>query len=112
MSTAKFIALDYGAGSGRALIGKISDKVIGLEELHRFENPQIKVHGHIYWDLLYLFRELKRVKYNIACYYSFKGETNNASKYLRNSCKIDSKYEREWVNDDHFENLRKTGFQL
>ena len=59
MSTAKFIALDYGAGSGRVLLGKISDKSINLEELHRFENPQIKVHGHIYWDLLRLFEELK-----------------------------------------------------
>ena len=59
MSAAKFIALDFGAGSGRALLGKITDKSIGLEELYRFDNPQIKVHGHFYWDLLRLFEELK-----------------------------------------------------
>lgn len=59
-----------------------------------------------------LIGELARVKYNIACYYSFKGEMNNAGEYLRNSCRIDSKYEREWISDDHFENLRKSGFHF
>lgn len=58
MAVAKFIAADYGAGSGRILLGKISDKSIQLEELHRFNNPQIRVHGHLYWDLLRLYDEL------------------------------------------------------
>jgi len=55
----KFIALDFGAESGRAVLGKIKNEKLSIEELHRFANRQVKVHGHIYWDLLNLFDELK-----------------------------------------------------
>ncbi|NIA29669.1 MAG: rhamnulokinase, partial [Actinobacteria bacterium] len=55
----KFIALDFGAESGRAVLGKIENEKLNIEELHRFANRQVKVHGHIYWDLLNLFDELK-----------------------------------------------------
>ncbi len=55
----KFIALDFGAESGRAVLGKIENEKLNIEEMHRFANRQVKVHGHIYWDLLNLFDELK-----------------------------------------------------
>lgn len=59
MTLAKFLALDFGAGSGRAILGKISD-TITLEDLHRFHNPQVKIFDHYYWDLPFLFNELKK----------------------------------------------------
>jgi rhamnulokinase len=60
MSGAKFIAADFGAESGRIILGTLENQYIHLEELHRFPNRQVKVFGHIYWDLFYLFDELKK----------------------------------------------------
>lgn len=59
MAGAKFLALDYGAGSGRAMLAQV-DQTITLQELHRFYNPQIKMLKHYYWDLPYLYNELKK----------------------------------------------------
>ena len=59
MSVAKYLAFDLGAESGRTILGMLDGTKISLKEIHRFPNRQIKVLGHIYWDLLYLFDELK-----------------------------------------------------
>ena len=59
MAEDKFLALDFGAGSGRAILAKVDDKIT-LQELHRFHNPQIRILNHYYWDLPYLFNELKK----------------------------------------------------
>lgn len=60
MSTAKFLAFDFGAESGRAILGTLDGKKIKLEEIHRFPNRQIIVSGHIHWDIPYLFDEIKK----------------------------------------------------
>ncbi len=60
MAIHKFLALDFGAESGRAILGIIEKDTITLEEIHRFANRQVKIHGRIYWDILYLFDELKK----------------------------------------------------
>lgn len=60
MSGKNFLAFDFGAESGRAILGSLSDKKIRLEEIHRFSNHQIKLFGHIHWDILMLFNELKK----------------------------------------------------
>lgn len=60
MRPAKFLAFDFGAESGRAILGILDRKKICLEEIHRFPNKQINVSGHIHWDLSYLFGELKK----------------------------------------------------
>ncbi len=60
MSTERFIAFDFGAESGRAILGSLEGKQIRLEELHRFPNKQISVSGHIHWDMAYLMAELKK----------------------------------------------------
>lgn len=56
----EFIAGDFGAESGRVILGRLTEGKLILEEVHRFPNPQVRIHGHIYWDVLHLFRELKR----------------------------------------------------
>ncbi len=56
----KFLAFDFGAESGRAILGTLSETNIKLEEIHRFPNRQIQVFGHIHWDILSLFDELKK----------------------------------------------------
>jgi len=60
MSIERFIAFDFGAESGRAILGSLETKKIRLEELHRFPNKQINVSGHIHWDMTYLMAELKK----------------------------------------------------
>ena len=56
----KFLAFDFGAESGRAILGTLSETNMKLEEIHRFPNRQIQVFGHIHWDILSLFDELKK----------------------------------------------------
>lgn len=54
-----YLAIDFGAGSGRVIAGQIKDGQLCMQELHRFGNRQIKLGGHIYWDFLSLFEEMK-----------------------------------------------------
>jgi len=60
MTESNFIAADFGAGSGRVILGTLTDDKIKLKEVHRFENKIIEGSKHIYWDLDYLFTELIR----------------------------------------------------
>ncbi len=54
-----YIAVDFGGGSGRVIAASLSRNSLTLDELHRFENRQINMGGHIYWDFLSLFEEMK-----------------------------------------------------
>ena len=60
MSEKKYLAFDFGAESGRAILGILKDDKLELQEIHRFANRQVKMHGHIYWDILALFDEIKK----------------------------------------------------
>lgn len=55
----RYIAADFGAGSGRIIVGTVRSYSIELEEIHRFPNRQIRLGGVVYWDFLSLFEELK-----------------------------------------------------
>ena len=57
----RFIAADFGAGSGRVIVGTwlAASKTIELEEIHRFGNEQKMIDGHLRWDFETLFNELK-----------------------------------------------------
>src|SRR4030067_1803877 len=59
MPVSKFLAFDFGAESGRTIIGSLDDQGIILEEIHRFPNNQIEIGEHFFWDFKYLFQELK-----------------------------------------------------
>ncbi len=56
----KVLAFDFGASSGRAILGTFNNGKIELEELHRFSNDPVEVNGHFYWDILRLFFEIKQ----------------------------------------------------
>jgi rhamnulokinase len=58
-ATANFIALDLGASSGRVLAGQWDGARFELEELHRFTNGPADVLGHLYWDVLGIWSEIK-----------------------------------------------------
>ena len=62
----RYIAADFGAGSGRVIVGtwlaaSVQNDIpsIQLEEIHRFENNQKMIDGHLRWDFYALFNELK-----------------------------------------------------
>lgn len=55
-----YLALDLGAGSGRAIVGSFKDGKIQLDEILRFENQPVKLHNTIYWDFLSLFENIKK----------------------------------------------------
>lgn len=54
------IAFDLGASNGRAILGQFDGERVTLKELHRFENNYIELNGIYYWDLPYLFGQLKQ----------------------------------------------------
>jgi rhamnulokinase len=58
-NTTNFIAIDLGAASGRVLLGRWDGQRFTLEELHRFANGGINVLGHLHWDVLRLWTEIK-----------------------------------------------------
>jgi rhamnulokinase len=55
-----FLAFDLGAESGRAIAGRFDGDCLALEEVHRFPNRPVRVFGHLHWDVLRLFDEMKR----------------------------------------------------
>ena len=56
----KFLAFDFGASSGRAMLAVFDGEKITLEEKHRFSNDPVTVNGSLYWDVLRLFHEIKQ----------------------------------------------------
>jgi len=59
MASRKFVAFDLGAESGRAVLGSLDGQKLTLEEKHRFANPNGRMNGHLHWDLLQQWEELK-----------------------------------------------------
>jgi len=59
MADRNFLAFDLGAESGRAVVGKLSGGGLTLDEKHRFLNPTGRINGHLHWNLLAEWEELK-----------------------------------------------------
>jgi len=58
--TAHFLAFDLGAESGRAMLGTLDCGVLGVREIHRFSNEPVRQNGSLQWDVLQLWREMRR----------------------------------------------------
>ncbi len=58
--TSNYIAVDLGASGGRVVLGRWDGAGIALEEMHRFANEPVTVMGHLHWDVLRLWAEIKR----------------------------------------------------
>jgi len=59
MPADRFIAFDLGAESGRAVVGTLEGEKLSLAETHRFANPMGRINGHLHWNLLAQWEELK-----------------------------------------------------
>lgn len=60
MKNRKLLAADFGASSGRVMLGEWDGSRIKTTELHRFPNEPVHAAGTLYWDILRLFHELKQ----------------------------------------------------
>ncbi|MBO5197403.1 MAG: rhamnulokinase [Lachnospiraceae bacterium] len=60
MGEKRILAFDFGASSGRAMLGTFDGERIRLQEIHRFSNDPVIVNGTMYWDILRLFHEVKQ----------------------------------------------------
>lgn len=56
----RVLAIDFGASSGRAVLGLYRGDSIEMQEIHRFSNDPVMVNGTLYWDVLRLFFEIKQ----------------------------------------------------
>ena len=59
MKTLRLMGFDFGASSGRAMLGTYDGKTLQLEELHRFSNDPVMLNGRFVWDVQRLFFEMK-----------------------------------------------------
>ncbi|HUT52762.1 MAG TPA: rhamnulokinase family protein [bacterium] len=57
-SDACFLAIDIGAGSGRAVLGRFKDERLEMEEAHRFPNGGAEIRGTLCWDAPRLYAEV------------------------------------------------------
>jgi sugar (pentulose or hexulose) kinase len=54
-----FLAFDLGAESGRAMLGRLDNGKLALEELHRFLNQPVRLPDGLYWDSFRLFHDIR-----------------------------------------------------
>lgn len=55
-----YLAVDIGASSGRHILSHLENGRMQLEEIHRFPNGMTQRQGHLTWDVIRLFEEIKR----------------------------------------------------
>ena len=59
MATKTVLAVDLGAESGRVIAVHFDGRVLQLEELHRFPNTTVTIHGTLYWDFIRLWGDIQ-----------------------------------------------------
>jgi rhamnulokinase len=59
-SSRRYIAFDLGAESARAIVGTFEKDSVALEELHRWPSRSVEMRGTRYWDVLFMFAEVKK----------------------------------------------------
>jgi rhamnulokinase len=60
MAERGYLAIDMGASSGRHVAGFLGGDKLRLEEVYRFENSPVNAGGHLQWDLLGLWSQVKQ----------------------------------------------------
>ena len=60
MEKMNFLGFDFGASSGRAMLGVFDGEKIDIQEIHRFSNDPVMLCGRFVWDLPRLVFEMKQ----------------------------------------------------
>ena len=56
-----FLAFDFGAESGRAVLAHLQSGILTTEEVHRFANEPVEYGGSLHWDVARLWLEVRKV---------------------------------------------------
>jgi rhamnulokinase len=59
-----YLAFDFGAQSGRAVLGRLQSGILTIEEVHRFPNEPVEYGGSLHWDVARLWFEVRKA---LAC---------------------------------------------
>ncbi|MHB1629802.1 MAG: rhamnulokinase [Bacilli bacterium] len=54
----RFVAADFGAGSGRIFSGAYDGRALQISQIHRFSNEPVRLAGFLHWNFPRLFQEL------------------------------------------------------
>ena len=54
----RFLAIDIGASSGRAIVGTLNNKTLSLDEIYRFPNSGIRKDDSFLWDISGIYNEI------------------------------------------------------
>jgi rhamnulokinase len=54
----RFLGIDLGASSGRAVLGTLADGRLALDEIQRFPNAPVPLGGTLYWDFLGIWKNI------------------------------------------------------
>ncbi len=54
------LAIDLGADSGRAMLGRLDGKRLSVEEIHRFPTGVLNVNNSLHWNIYRIFEEIKK----------------------------------------------------
>ncbi|WP_319477743.1 rhamnulokinase family protein [Marispirochaeta aestuarii] len=55
----RYVAVDLGAESGRVIVGQL-DNGLNFEVISRFPSRTTRIQGTLYWDILYIFEQIKQ----------------------------------------------------
>jgi rhamnulokinase len=55
-----YLAFDFGAESGRAVLAHLQDGVLSTREIHRFKNEPVRYGGSLHWDVPRLWYEVQK----------------------------------------------------
>lgn len=99
------LAYDFGASSGRGIIGEYDGEKLSLREIHRFSNDPVNLAGAFCWDFPGLFNQVKQGLLKTDCEISSIGIDTWGVDYglLDNAGRLIS-------NPYHYRDLRTEGF--
>ena len=66
MKTLNLLGFDFGASSGRAMLGTLAEGRIEIREIHRFSNDPVMLCGRFVWDVPRLVYEMKQALLKIS----------------------------------------------
>ena len=66
MKTLNLLGFDFGASSGRAMLGTLADGKLEIQEIHRFSNDPVMLCGRFVWDLPRMMYEMKQALLKIS----------------------------------------------
>jgi rhamnulokinase len=55
-----YLAFDFGAESGRAVLAHLQAGILTIEEVHRFRNEPVEYGGSLHWDVPRLWLEVRK----------------------------------------------------